>query len=294
MIFENKHNYPQYVYDFLKFDEYDGDPNTISATTLLSPPRQFALKKVFHDKLRIDVSDLIASRYGTCIHAGFEKVPMENIDKEVRLFADVEVNGETKRISGQFDMIKDTDKEVQTLVDIKSTSVWSYIYSSKDEDYKKQLSIYRFLANQSGYNISDTAEICMVFTDWSKARSKSSKNYPDSRIMIKKVELMSIEDTEKYIIERLKLFSDATKKLPLCSKEDLWMSEGGWEVKIKNKTIKLAETKEEALDYLKWKKYAKYCKINHKQPVVRRCNYCVVRDYCEQYKEMDAKGLIAE
>lgn len=294
MIYENKKEYPDYVYSFLKFDEYDGDDSTISATTLLNPPRQFALKKIFKDKLKIDVDDLVASRYGTCIHAGFEKVPMENVDKEVRLYANFNLYGEEYKISGKFDIIKDTDKEVQTLVDIKSTSVWSYIYSSKDEDYKKQLSVYRLLANKSGYNVGDEAEICMVFTDWSKSRAKKSKNYPDGRIKIKKIQLMSLEETEEFIMERLKLFRDATENLPKCEKEDLWMSDDAWEVKLKNKTIKLAETKEEANDWLNWKKYKKYCKINYRPAEVRRCSYCVVRDYCDQYFEMKEKGLIKD
>lgn len=39
MKFTNKFNLPQHICDWLAFDEYDYNPDTISATTIIGPAR---------------------------------------------------------------------------------------------------------------------------------------------------------------------------------------------------------------------------------------------------------------
>lgn len=39
MKYTNKHNFPDFVVQWLEHDEYDYDENTISATTLMKPAR---------------------------------------------------------------------------------------------------------------------------------------------------------------------------------------------------------------------------------------------------------------
>jgi hypothetical protein len=296
MIYKNKHNLPGYLKDWLESDNYDYDENTVSATSLLSPARQFALFRLYGDELEVDVADMVASRYGTSIHDSFEKVPMENTDKEKRVYHTFNIDGEEYKLSGKFDMIIDTDKEVQKLVDIKSTSVWTFIYGSKDEDYVKQLSIYRYLANKNGYNVGDDAEICMVFTDWSKSRAKKERNYPNLRVAIKPIKLMSVEDTELFIIQRLKAFQTALKNkdnLPLCTDEELWKEEDKWMVKQywQKKNIRICNSEQEAKEFIQ-DNNLKRCAINFKKGKVKRCRYCAASKVCSQYKELKQKGLI--
>jgi len=255
MKYTNKENYPGYVMAWLQNDQYDYEEGVVSATRLISPARQYALYKKHYDELEIDVSDLIASKYGTAIHAAFEDLDIPKIEQETRLYVEVEVEGEKYKISGKFDMLQDLGDGTKKLIDLKSTSVWSYIFDSKRDDYVKQLSIYKFLANKNGYNVVNYADICMIFTDWSGTRARTNANYPKTRIAIKPIELWDDTKTEEYIIGRLKEFKQAVEKeLPRCTTQELWENKG------------------------------KY----------KRCGYCMARKFCSQCRELIDQGYVEE
>jgi len=299
MRYTNKHNLPEYVKLWLESDDYDYKEGIVSATTLIAPARQYALYQWHKDKLEIDISELIASRYGTAIHSAFEVVDMPNIIKEQRLFHELEVNGKKFNISGKFDMLADTDKDKQKLVDIKSTSVWSYIFSSKVEDYVKQLSIYKYLGNKNGYNIGCHAEICMVFTDWSKKKAKQDINYPSLRVAIKPIVLWKDEDTEAFIRARLELLDAAVEKrieLPECSQKELWQKEDKWEVAYPSsiKPITVCNSEAEARSYMTLKLLNGKALIRQKKGMVKRCGYCLARNFCDQYKRLLQEGRIEQ
>jgi len=283
--YTNKYNLPDYVVEFLESDLYDYEEGVISATRLLTPARQFVLNHRFKDELEMDISDIIPSRYGTAIHELVSGVKLTNCLQEQRLYTDIEVNGKVYKLSGKFDIIKDMDKPVRKLVDIKSTSVWSYIYDSKTKDYITQLSIYRYLANKNGLNVGKDAEIMMVFTDWSRKRSESSSNYPETRIKIKEIKLWSESETEEYIKFRLGLFDKCLdmdeSELPDCNDEELWRDKPKYEVVIKDRVVKTCSSEEKAKQHIK--KYKLDAKINIKKGDAKRCEYCTVRKFCSQY-----------
>src|SRR5690606_28074531 len=132
------------------------------------------------DKLVIDVIDLVASRLGSAIHDSIEKVETENVTKEERLYREVQIEDTTYTISGKFDiMVKEGN--VYTLRDIKTTSVWAYIYGSKDNDYREQLSVYRWLASVDK-EINPNGFIDFFFTDWQSVKSKD-EGYPSQRVI---------------------------------------------------------------------------------------------------------------
>ena len=288
MRFTNKYGFPQYVVEYLEHDEYDYEEGVISATRLLTPPRQFALYHRFKDELEMDISDVIPSRYGTAIHASVEKVKLTNCVQEKRLYSDIKVGDKVFKLSGKFDIIKDMDKKVRKLVDIKSTSVWSYIYDSKIKDYETQLSIYRYLANKNGYNVGEDAEIFMVFTDWSRKRAQMNSTYPETRIKIKPIKLWSEKETEEYIKYRLSLFDECLKmeepKLPECTDEELWREKPKYEVMIGERVVKNCSSEEKAKEHIK--KYQLDAKINLKKGKVKRCDYCVAKKFCSQYAKL--------
>lgn len=294
----NNFELPSYVVAWLQWDSYDYEEGVISATRLLSPARQYALYLWHKDELVTEVSDLIASRYGTAIHDSFEKVKMPGTLKELRLYADIDLDGKTYKISGKFDMMIDIDKPMQRLVDIKSTSVWSYIYDDKNIEYIKQLSIYRYLANHGKeYNVSKDAEIMMVFTDWSRARAMKDPDYPQIRICIKKISLWSSAETEAYIKERLSLFNQAKESdhetLVECSPEELWQDTDKWAVMKKGKVraLKLVESELEGRDYI-ISKGVKDLSLTFRPGTAKRCNYCLARDFCLQYKRLKLEHRI--
>ena len=294
MNYTNKYNFPDFVQEWLKHDEYDYDPNTFSATTLMQPARAYALKAQNMDDLEIDLSDLIASRYGTAIHDSVEKVNLQGCKQEERL-RKVVMN---KTITGKFDILRQISNDQWELIDVKSTSVWTFIYGSRDEDYKKQLSIYRWLAIQNGYNVTSRAKIWMIFTDWSKDRASKNEDYPDTRIKIKEVELWSEEETLKYIGSRIQALEAAKEQpqenMPLCTDEDLWASPDVWQVKKQGRktSLKNCETKSQAEEYIGSyePKERDKLSIELRKGGVKRCKYCTARKFCDQYKQLVEEG----
>jgi len=286
----NKNKFPKYVVEWLKSDEYDYDPNTISATTLMGPAKIYALKRKHWNELEIDVTDLIASRYGTALHDSVEKVEITNAiqEKRFRTYIDGKV------ITGKFDLMIDMDQKEHKLVDVKSTSVWGLIYGGKDEEYRKQLSIYRFLGRKNGYNVGLDADIMMVFTDWSAAKAKNDPKYPQTRIHIKPLDLWDDDKTEKYIKERILALEKGMVVMPDCTIEELWADKTTYAVKKDGtkRATKVCDSEEEALKFKEGFGVAEsHYHIEKRPGKAKRCNYCACKPVCEQYKKMQADGL---
>jgi hypothetical protein len=294
MKYTNKRGFPDFVYEWLITDFYDYDENTLSATTLMQPARAYALKKQNWDRLEIDVEDLIASRYGTAIHDSVEKVKLTGCKQEERLKKAVK----NKIISGKFDILKQIDQNRWELIDVKSTSVWTYIYGSRDEDYRKQLSIYRWLAIQNKYEVIQKAKIWMIFTDWSSAKAKEDPEYPQTRIMIKEIDLWGDEETLKYIGERIDLLEKTAKKdqseMPECTDEELWTSGESWAVQKKGakRATKVHKTEIEAKTHLET--IGEEYETVHRPGKVARCRYCAARKFCNQHTELVEAGRIED
>lgn len=293
MKYTNKHNFPSYIQEWLENDSYDYDKNTISATRLLQPAKVYALTEQNSEKLEIDISDIIASRYGTAIHDSFEKVKLSNCIQEQRLKTKIE----GKTLTGKFDILHKVNNTLYELIDIKSTSVWSYIYGSKEEDYIKQLSIYRFLAERNGIDVVEKAKIILVFTDWSSSKARNDSSYPQTRIAEKEITLWSTEQTEKWILERIELFKQTLslkeKDMPECTDEELWATPDTFAVmKEGRKTAVRVFNNEFEAQKLACSEQKYF--IERRKGQVKRCKYCLVSGFCEQYKNMKENGRIEE
>ena len=239
---------------WLAADGYDFRPNgkSISATALLKPVRQILLRERLTDENMEtpDISSYIASRLGHSIHDGIERAwkgdyaaslkllgyPEKLIERvrvnpepfELRERNDIipvwleqrgsrEIMGYT--ISGKFDMVLDG-----VIQDFKSTSVYSYMLGSKDEDYCLQGSIYRWIHQDK--IVEDHINIQFIFTDWSKAQARQNPKYPQQRVLEHRVELMSLEQTANWIKTRLKTLEKSAlvdeSDIPHCTDKELW------------------------------------------------------------------------
>lgn len=301
-------------------DNYNTDErdNVISVTTLLKPIQQIYYGRKYKDAIKeMDASDLISSSMGTALHDSVEKTwkfkdkvikildglgfaNSEAIYNEVvlerRSEQEVIIDGKPYIISGQFDIAF-----MGTVCDIKSTSVWSYIYGSKDEDYILQMSIYRWL-NQDIIK-DDYGYIEHIFTDWSATKALQDSQYPQNRILTKKLKLLSIEDTEKYIIEKLtklKTYEDLNDDLKVlkCTDEELWREKDVYKVYMPNKTTgkinysratKNFEDKKLAYDFA-----GSNGVVKEQQGGVKRCMYCNYTNLCNQYTDLLIKGDIKQ
>lgn len=299
MEFTNKSNFPQYIVDWLISDNYDynEDPLTISATTLMKPTKAVILSKRYKDQLKVDVSDLIASSLGGAIHDSIETVETPNVSKETRVSRLMSVGESIYSVTGKYDILEQKEDGTFTLRDVKTTSVWAYIYGGKDEDYRKQLSIYRWLLSIDK-NINDVGFIDFFFTDWQSSKAKMDSSYPQQRLAPGyRIELMSVEETEAWIKERLTLVENNKdahdENLPPCTRSELWMSNDEYAVMKKGakRATKLCDSREEALAYMKEKEINGFVQLRPAK--VKRCNYCPALPFCSQGLGYQKKGLLA-
>lgn len=283
MNYTNRHDIPAHICKWLELDSYDYDPNVISATTLIGPARAFVLKKQHADDLTMDYSDLLSARYGTAIHDSLEKAGVfgEGDFKEKRFYC--EVLGVT--ISGKVDAVISG-----VIRDNKSTSVWKFVKQEFD-DYIKQLSIYKYILHRNGIETESFGMIDFFFTDWKKSDAEKGGDYPPIRYQEQRLELMTLEETEAFIQERITEFLFAESSLPECTKEELWTRDEAWAVYAKAgqaRAKKICKSEAEAQDYTA----ANGGVIEHRPGKVMRCNYCTAAPFCDQYRKLKEAGLI--
>lgn len=299
-------------------DEYDyiNEPNYISATKLMKPVRPTVLgPRVPPEQRTEDVSDCISRAFGHSLHDSIEKAWVKgykiNLKKlgytedviarvrinptkeelfpgcipvyiEQREMREITVNGITYKIGGKFDMVADG-----AVNDNKSTTAYTWLYGGKDDDYILQGSIYRWLNPDK--ITEDYIRINFVFTDWQKMQAKTNPNYPQSRVLHKDLPLMSLEETEKWIrnkIAQIQKYKDAPEsEIVECTDTELWRSNP--QFKYYNDPTKLTrstknfDTQLEANTFWKVEKGGKGVVITYPGKV-KRCGYCEAFAICKQ------------
>ena len=304
---------------FLATDNYDHDPDTISATALIRPLRQIVLSKRVDDTdATVDLVQLVPSRMGSAIHDAIEKAwttnhvnafkalgyPQKVIDRilinpepdelkedSIAIYLEQRAQKQVGKylVSGKFDFVGEGRIE-----DFKSTSTYTAINSTNDDKYILQGNIYRWL-NPSIITKNEMA-IQFIFTDWSAARAKAEESYPKQRIQQRILPLKSITETEAYIVNKLALverYMDFSEEnIPLCTDEDLWRSAPVFKY-YKNpdkmvRSTKNFDTKQEA--------YIRLAEEGGKGIVVERpgqvtaCKYCPAFSVCSQKDILIAQG----
>lgn len=313
--FTNLHQIDISMAVWLVHDDYDFLPRerAISATALLKPTRQIILSGRVTGEALEDISARISMRLGHAIHDSIEHawktgykrslsllgLPDTVIDrfkinpdpKEVQpedIPVYIEQRGYRKLgewvISGKLDMAVNG-----RLKDAKSTSVFSFIKGNKDENYRLQLSFYKWL--HSDKVTDDEGDIQFVFTDWQKSMVNTIPGYPPIRIVNHTVSLYSEQETETLIaskIEDLVRYQDASQDaLPRCTDEELWRSEPVYKyysdpTKTDGRATKNFDSLIEANNHLTEKGKGVVKTVPGQ---VKACLYCRAFDICEQRKE---------
>lgn len=229
-------------------------PKTISVTTLMRPVRQIVLSgRVVKEDTPTDVLSLVKAQIGHALHLAIENAwKPDNIGETLsklgypeRVIKQIKINPDPSddegiplffeqrkernygdwTITGQFDIV--FEGEVQ---DVKSTSVYTYMKSRKTDDYRLQGSIYRWIDAGQQFPIftKDTMSIHFIFTDYSAAQSYQP-DYPSSQLYTQKIPLLSVNETQSYIRNKLELLDENWDKpeqeLPECTEADLWRSD---------------------------------------------------------------------
>lgn len=248
---------------WLLHDEYDyiDQPNYISVTSLMKPLRQIIIPERIPpaDRTPPDVSEYVARALGHSVHDSIEKSWVKGYDRGLELLGYPEnvrkrvlVNPTDElleatpnaipvyleqrsfrpfmgyTIGGKFDMVAEG-----IVQDNKSTSVNTWLFGGRDEDYQLQMSLYRWLdAHRPSIGkkrriTEDFGRINFIFTDWSKMQARTNPRYP-KRVEEKELWLLSLEETEAWVRNKLELINHHRKTpehlLPECTDEELWRS----------------------------------------------------------------------
>jgi hypothetical protein len=316
---------------WLAADLYDhnDDPNHISVTALIKPLKQSILSaRVPPGTALPDLSGKIKAQSGTAVHTAVEVAwlehyqtamlslgyPQKIIDRirinptsaELQEYYDNDVEiipiymelRSTKTIagmnvSGKFDFVAEGNLE-----DIKNTSTYTYVKKSKDEDYKLQGSIYRWL-NQDIIT-GDYITIQYVFSDWNVGSLKQNPTtYPPHACMPYKIPLMSISETEVYVENRINTLNrlwDAEESLiPECSPKELWRDDPVWKyyknpAKVAGRSTKNFTNPIEANGRLTADGSVGVVKEVPGQ--VKACRYCDAFSICKQKDNYLANGSL--
>jgi hypothetical protein len=297
-------------------DEYDyvNEENYISATRLMRPLRQLVLpNRIPEPQRRLpDVEDFIPSALGKSLHDSIEKAWVKGYAKilkslgytddlishvrinpeepeegtipiylEQRSTRQVTVNGRVYTVGGKFDMVMEG-----IVQDNKSTTAYTWLYGGKDDDYRLQGSIYRWLNPDK--ITEDFIRINFIFTDWKKADARSNPNYPQRRVMHKDIPLLSLDETDAWIRAKLtqvqKYMKAPQEQIPECTDEELWRSDPKFKyysdpAKVGGKSTKNFDTLAEANAHLAEKAKGIVITVPGE---VKRCGYCDAYDICQQ------------
>lgn len=318
---------------WLAYDDYDyvDKPNYISVTSLIKPPRQIILRERVEKiaienpeaAIPVDIIDRFKSRLGQSLHTGVEEswkhhyrtsmqklgYPKRVIDMvrinpvseepdtipvytEQRVERIVEVAGEQFVVGGKIDLIIEG-----RLRDVKSTTVFGYTNRSGIGQWQLQGSLYRWLNREKIHH--DEFLVQYLLVDWIRSYAGRDPSYPPHAAPVRSVKLMGVEETDKWVRDRLQLLTqlrDAPEaSLPECSDEDLWRTSPQYKYysnpdKTTGRSTKNFDTEQEANSHRAEK--GKGVVIT-KPGVVKACNFCPCAPICSQYQRLLAAGDIA-
>jgi len=314
---------------FLATDHYDynDDKDTISVTTLLKPLRQIILATRVPENLAVmDIEGMLQNRIGAAIHDGIERAWLDNYKKAMldlgipqRVIDQIVINppahvlpqnpdlipvyleqrasrkvttssGRTWKVTGKYDFVAEGMVE-----DFKSTSTFTAVNSTNDLKYSQQGSMYRWLNPE--IITADHMAINWIFTDWQKARAMQDPAYPQKRFQRKLFPLMTVPETQAFVIRKLELiekhWNDEEADIPECDDADLWRSAPVFKYYANGDTnaarsTKNFDTMEEARRFQVSKNGAGAIKEVPGQAVA--CRYCPGFVMCSQKDRLIAKG----
>lgn len=320
----NKSNIPLALGVWLLHDEYDyiDRPNYISVTKMMKPLKALILaQRVEKKEIECDLEDFVSRALGHSLHDSIEKAwtlsyrsslkklgyPESVIERvlinptqeqlakvphpipvymEQRMFRDIKIGNVTFTIGGKYDMVAEGIPH-----DNKSTTAYTWLFDSKDDDYRLQMSLYRWIDAGQDHPVitEDFGRINFIFTDWQKIQAKSNTNYPQKRLEQKEIMLTPVRDTEKWIQNKIgllvKYYQEPEEKMPDCTPEELWMSDPVHKyysdpTKTEGRSTKNFDNLADAQAFQASKGGRGIIKSS--RPEAKRCGYCDAEPVCKQ------------
>lgn len=298
--------------------DYNSEENYISVTGLMKPLRHILIPpRLPQATSELDVQDFAARALGTAIHDSVEKawvskyeinmrklgIPQSVIDRVLINPTDEELSAATDPIpvyleqreirdfngyliGGKYDTV--TEGFVN---DTKSTSAYAWTAGVRKEEYQLQGSMYRWLdsARPMPRITEDIMRINFVFTDWQKMQARTNPGYPQNRVAHVDIPLMSLEETEAWITNKLALIerykNTPEAELPECTPEELWQSDPQYKyykdpAKTSGRSTRNFTTLADAHSFMAEKGGVGI--VITKPGEAKRCEYCPAFEGCTQ------------
>lgn len=293
----NRFGLPEVFMKALLNDDYTKGESDYSVTQLSKPVQAVILFNRYNEEVEKDLSDMMWLLFGKGVHKVLESVGLKNAIQEERLYQKIA----GKVLSGAADLYHFIN-DLYVISDYKVTSVWSYIYGSRTQEWEEQLNCYAWLYSQHGFAV-DRLEDVVMYRDWSDTEAlRHGDNYPPKAQRIA-IELWPKSKTEEFIKARIGALAAAESlpddQLPPCTEEEMWAKKDSWAV-VKEGNVKAtkvlysvqeAEAVKVDLETPKpgKKKSAKY-EIQFRRGSRTRCErYCDACMFCSQFSKYKAE-----
>lgn len=279
---------------------YSGNPpreGKLSTTTIISSVRKAILAIKFPDPGPSDVSNLIASAKGTCMHEGLTRAlqaydPNYICEKRVER----EVNG--WKISGEFDVLT-PDKQIKDFKFVSNYNIkmliedkqilqpeWTleemYVKVPTYFKYVAQLSIYRYLLNDPEVKMYGSILFSL------NNGSDMGKYTIDQEVTFS---LRPMEEVEEFLFNRVQKIKEHLQNntIPLCSDEERGYRAGEWKLQRMGSTGKMATVRgskctspKELSEFIRAKGRPGDVEVIIPAKYIL-CEYCQFKHVCDQY-----------
>jgi len=193
-------------------------------------------------------------------------------------------------IKGVIDLVSFPDEK---LVDWKTASTYKYVFGTY-ASYEKQLSIYRYLGVNTEERLSKITKADIVFwwEGWQLSKTAQS-DYPKEDTTVVPVNVMPMEDVEKYLSERIYLYKKLIELPPqdlydldICSDDEKMLRPTTYAARHpkRKSAVKVFNTKMEAQMFLKDNQDKDYT-IEEREGVMNCALYCKGAPFCKQAQE---------
>lgn len=282
----NKHNLPVEIVNFMGRNKYSAGGADISVSRLIGAPRRHILRRQHWEDLKGDIAAQIPSLLGTALHRMFEEGSEAEVNhiSEERVF--VKVKGWV--VSGQVDTQIINDNTI-TIRDYKSTSAWAVMHEKIE--WEQQTNLYAYLVEKAKEKVVDKLEIVAIIRDWNRRDAERNPEYPQCMIVTLNPTLWSMQDRERYLLERLDLHATAETNSVIgddigkCTPDEQWRKKEKYAVMKAGgvRASKVFDTLEEANAFAADKKDASV--VTRPAEATRCLHFCEAAPFCSQWKE---------
>lgn len=293
MLMTNIHGLPNTITDAIlkKNSDYNKGDVDRSVTQLINSPRIDLLRKNKFSEIELDASQDFWPLLGTAVHKILEMGKQDNQVLEERLYA--ELDG--WKLSGALDVQEYNSGKI-TIYDYKVCTLFALRQNDGfgKSEWIAQQNIYRWLVEKNKGIPVEALYIVAIIRDWQNSGTLRDTMYPPSPIQKIPVEMWSMDETEKYIHDRINTHRQADMvngfdgELPDCTPEERWERPTKFRVKKKGgkRASRVFASQFDADAFMASSPDTYEVEIEEGENVRCEGNYCQVAAFCSQFARM--------